>query len=105
MAAEIKTNDWVNVTVKSEPRTHGGRKTLLRMLGKDPDVRKERERMKKTRPRTEHQRGGRMWQDYPPHLRPTTVPAGTTFRVRASLDVLREMQSVAQYVELSPAQQ
>lgn len=100
MAAEIKPGSWVNVTVKKEPRTHGGRKTLLRMLAKDPSVRKDRERMKKTRPRGEHQRGGRMWQDYPPHLRPTTVQPGTTFRVKASLDVLKEMQSVAEYVEL-----
>jgi hypothetical protein len=73
------------------------------MLAKDPNVRKDRERMKKTRPRGEHRRGGRLWQDYPPHLRPTTVTAGTTFRVRASLDVLKEMQSVAEYVELTPA--
>ncbi len=103
MAAEIKPGGWVNVTVKKEPRSHGGRKTLLRMLAKDPSVRKDRERMKKTRPRDEHQRGGRLWQDYPSHLRPTSIPAGTTFRVKASLDVLKEMQSVAEYIELTPA--
>lgn len=103
MAAEFKSGEWVSVTVKKEPRTHGGRKTLLRMLAKDPGVRKDRERMKKTRPRGEHQRGGRLWQDYPPHLRPTTIAPGTTFRVKASLDVLKEIKSIEQYVELAPA--
>lgn len=103
MAAEIKPGDWVNVTVKKQPRSHGGRKTLLRMLAKDPTVRKDRERMKKSRPRDEHQRGGRLWQDYPPHLRPKTIEAGTTFRVKATLDVLKEMQSVAEYVDMAPA--
>jgi hypothetical protein len=101
--ADIKPGQWVNVTVKKEPRTHGGRKTLVRMLGKDPAVRKNRERMKATRPRTEHQRGGRLWQDYPGHLRPTTVRAGESFRLFATLDVLKEMESVAQYVEIAPA--
>lgn len=103
MAAEIRTNDWVDVTVKAEPRSQGGRKTLVRMMAKDPSVRKDRERMKKRRPVGEHQRGGRMWQDRPPHLKPTTVRPGTTFRIRATVDVLKDMQCVAEYVEMTPA--
>jgi hypothetical protein len=103
MAAEVKPGQWVNVTVKKEPRTHGGRKTLVRMYGKDPAVRKDRERMKRARPRSEHQRGGRLWQDYPPHLRPTTVQPGVSFRVFATLDVIKEISSIAGYVEVTPA--
>lgn len=100
---DIKPGQWITVTVKQEPRTDAGRKTLVRMLNKDPEVRKEQERKKKTRPVGEHQRGGRMWKDRPRHLRPTTVEAGKSFRVLATIDVLKDMQSLEPYVDLAPA--
>lgn len=101
--AEIKPGQWVTITVKTQPRSEGGRKTLARLLEKDPSAKKERERAKRSRPREQHSRGGRMWNDNPPMIKVVTVKPGASGRIFASVDVLKDMASVAQYVEVAPA--
>ncbi len=101
--SEIKPGQWVNITVKSEPRSEGGRKTLVRLLEKDPTARKERTRLKRSRPREQHSRGGRMWNDNPPAITVVAVKPGVSKRVFASLDVLKDLASIAKYVEVTPA--
>ena len=101
--ADVKPGQWVQITVKSQPRSEGGRKTVARLLEKDPKARKERTRLKRSRVREQHRRGGRMWNDNPPAIKVVTVKPGASGRVFASVDVLKDVASVAKYLEVVPA--
>lgn len=103
MATEVKPGQWVNITVVKRPRAAAGVKTLERLFGRTVSARKARERQAKARPITDHRRGGRMWKDRPPHIRVVEIKAGATCKLFASVDVLRDLESVANSVQVSPA--
>jgi hypothetical protein len=104
MVTEVKPGQWVNVKVLSRPRAVAGDKTLTRQFNKNPEVKKDRERQAKSRPTGEHRRGGRMWKDRPPHLPIVEIKKGATYKIYASVDVLKDLNSVARNVEVTPAQ-
>ncbi|HOB73241.1 MAG TPA: hypothetical protein PKG54_01830 [Phycisphaerae bacterium] len=104
MATEVKPGQWVNVKVVSRPRAAARIKTLTRLFMQDPAVKKERARKSKSRPIGEHRRGGRMWKDRPIQLASAPITPGATYRIFASVDVLKDLKSVASNVEVTPAQ-
>lgn len=103
MAINAQPGQWVQVKVLRTPASAASVKTLHRVLAKDPVVSKEQERIKEAREIKSHRRGGRIWYDRPSRVRVTKVTSGASYRVYASLDVLRDLASVAKYVEVSPA--
>lgn len=103
MALQVTPGQWVKVTVKSAPKTTAGRKTLLRLFEQDPGVKKERVRVSKTRPWEDSRRGGRIWINKPPRIDLVKVERGASYKVFASLPVIRDLQSVEKYVEVSAA--
>jgi len=103
MASEIKPGQWVTVKVTSEPRAAARRKTLVRLFEQDPTVRNERKRLARSRQVGSHRRGGRFWADRPAQLKAAPIKPGATYKLFASVAVLRDLQSVARYVEIAPA--
>lgn len=103
MAAALQPGQWITVKIKSAPRSEGGRKTLNRLLERDPKVKQERVRTARSRPVGGHSRGGRIWEDRPARLTLVKLTPGATYRVFASLDVLRDLKCVDKYIELTPA--
>jgi hypothetical protein len=103
MATEVKPGQWVNVKVVSRPRAEARVKTLTRLFGQDREIKKARERQSKARPIGEHRRGGRMWKDRPPHLQLVEIKPGATYKIFASVDVLKDLRTVASNVEVTPA--
>lgn len=103
MAAEIKPGQWVNVKVTSRPRAAAGRKTLVRLFEQDPEVRRERTRLSKSRPPRDTRRGGRIWICRPPRLEIVKTEPGASYRIFASVSVLRDLKSVESCVQISPA--
>ncbi len=103
MALQVKPGQWVSVTVKSQPRTAAGRKTLVRLFEQDPAIRKERERQMKTRPIQPARRGGRLWNNKPARLEIVSTQRGATYRVFASVAALKDLQSVENHVDVKPA--
>lgn len=103
MATEVKPGQWVNVKVVSRPRAESRMKTMMRLFKQDPAVKKERQRRAESRPIGEHRRGGRMWKDRPPHLSAVEIKPGAQYRIFASVDVLKDLKSVASNVEVTPA--
>ena len=103
MPLQVKPGQWVSVTVKSQPGTLGGRKTLVRLFEQDPTVRKERARRLKTRPIEPSRRGGRLWNNKPAKLQAVSTERGATYRVFASVSALRDLASVEEYVDVKPA--
>ena len=103
MAIDIRPGQWINVTVTRQPRAAGALKTLVRLLQRDTAARKIAARAKKARPVGEHRRGGRMWKDRPSRVPTVATDAGASYRIFASLDVLKDLTSIEKYVQIVPA--
>lgn len=103
MLANIKPGQWVTVKVVRQPRAESRRKTLIRLCEKDPAVRKERVRLKRARIVKFHRRGGRPWAARPYRVVTVATTPGSTYRIFASVDVLRELKCIERNVEVAPA--
>lgn len=103
MAAEIKPGQWVNVTVKSEPRSEAKKKTLIRICEKNPEVKLERTRLSRSRKTRWDPHGGKLWADRPARLPVVSITPGASYKVFASIDVLRDLNSLGSAVEVTPA--
>lgn len=105
--ADITPGTTVNIKIVKQPASEGARKTLVRLLSKDPAVVKENKRLKKVREtnQTHSPRGGRwrVWEGRLPKQRPVTGTIGESGTVLASVDVLTDLKGVEKYVEVSAA--
>ncbi len=103
MLADVKPGQWVTIRITKPPRAESRRKTLIRLCEKDPAMRKERERLKRSRLVRRDRRGGRLWADRPARIPTVCTAPGSTYRIFASLDVLAELKSIERSVEVAPA--
>lgn len=105
--ADITPGSTVTVKVVKEPNSASARKTLVRLLSKDPAVIKENKRLKSVRARNAvlTTRGGRyrLWSGRVVKQHPVAGDVGEAGTILASVDVLTDLQSVAQFVEVSAA--
>lgn len=100
MAETIKPGSTVEVKVVKAPRSKGARSTLGRIFLRDPAVRKTRTSQPK--PVRERRRGGRMWRARPRGTVLAVPGVGDTCVVRASVDAIRDLSSVADFVSVTP---
>ena len=103
MATEINPGQWVKVTVKKQPRAAAKVKTLVKLCEKDAKVKLERTRLSRSRPTRFDRRGGRLWGDRPPRLPVVKTTPGASYRIFGSLDVIRELKSLGDCVDVKPA--
>jgi hypothetical protein len=78
-------------------------KTMLRRFEQDPQVKRERTRVTRSRPVTSHRRGGLDWNDRPRRLQVVDTTPGQTYKVFASVAALRDLKSIEPYIEVTPA--
>lgn len=104
---DITPGTTVNIKIIKQPASDGARKTLVRLLSKDPEVVAENKRLKKVRKtnQTHSPRGGRwrVWEGRLAKQRPVTGNLGESGTILASVDVLTDLNSVDKYVEVSQA--
>lgn len=103
MASQVKPGQWVNVRITALPKSAAGRKTMIRIFEKDRRIQAERRRLSRSRPAKSHRRGGRLWRDIPGKLNVVCTKPGTVYKVFGSVDVLRELASLQDCVEITPA--
>ena len=103
MALQVKPGQWIQVKVVSQPKREAAVKTLRRLFEQDPEVRRERTRLNKSRPIKSHIRGGRVWKDRPSRMQVVKTDPGASYRIFASVSVLRDLNSLGRHVEVSPA--
>ncbi|MEM7680363.1 MAG: hypothetical protein AAF288_00250 [Planctomycetota bacterium] len=103
----IEPGSQIRITVAAEPKAAAARKTLVRLLSKDEAVAAEHERLRIARQKNqwENQRGGRvrLWQGRQVKLRPVKGETGESGSIRATVDVLRDLPSVAKYLDIAKA--
>lgn len=94
----------ITIEITKLPSNEAARKTLVRLCRKDPRIVRHHRMQQDKRPSWERwRRGGKMW-----HHQMRTQPAvniltGQKFSVQATLDVLRDLESVKRFVKVGAA--
>ncbi len=103
--SDIKPGSQISVTVLKRPASAAGVKTVVRLLSKDLAVKHENARLKQARENhfRQKRRGGRFWDIHVVKQHPVKGEAGESGTITATLDVLTDLKSVAQYVQVKQA--
>ena len=100
--AEIKPGGVVTVEVTGLPRNAAAQKTLAQVLRRDPRIVKLQRNQKAKRPSWQQwRRGGMQWHHQMKTQVPVKIVKGASFTIRATVDVLRRLESVKQWVKLN----
>ncbi|MCG3127957.1 MAG: hypothetical protein CHACPFDD_02830 [Phycisphaerae bacterium] len=100
----IQPGTTVSVEITKLPTNEAARKTLVRVCCKDPAVIVQRRRLQDRRPSYEFwRRGGNRWNHRMKTTPPVSVRVGQRYSLRATLDVLRDLDSVKRFVKVSAA--
>ncbi len=105
MLDKIKPGDSIEVRITKNPSNIAAAKTLVRVLSKDREVQAENNRHRKIR-QTQYNpqpRGGRLYAGRLVKQHPVKGVAGESGKVRATVDVLRDLRSVERFIEVSKA--
>lgn len=95
----IPVGGKVKVTVKGFLKTRAARHTLSRLFLKDRSIVKLRNQRAKATVRS--RRAGRFWINRDPGSNLYVPAVGDSATFRASVDVIRDLQSVAKYVSVN----
>jgi NAD-dependent oxidoreductase involved in siderophore biosynthesis len=105
MLENITPGQKVQVTVAKQPTNQAAKKTLARLLAKDPQVAAELQRRSEVRQSKKHvrTRAGRPW-----FVRPVKKPAvvgdqGESGTFVARYQELKDLKSVQRFIEVKPA--
>lgn len=98
----IKPGQTVEIEVTSLPRSEAARKTLIRILKRDPEaIRRQRHQKNKRPSREEWIRGAMTWHHQMKSRPPVDMKVGAKGTLRATLDVLRDLTSVSRFVKIT----
>lgn len=95
----IQVGKTVKVTVKSYLKTAAARTTLTRLFLKDKSLARTRNNRAKATVRS--RRAGRYWINRDPGSNLYLPAVGDSAKIRATVDVIRDLQSVEKYVSLN----
>jgi hypothetical protein len=99
---DVKPGSTVTIQIKAKPRSAAASKTLARVLRKDPSVATQKRRQKRLRPSLQQRRrGGRWWSHRMRSTAGVAMDPGCRYSVRATVDVIRDLESVSRWVEVS----
>jgi hypothetical protein len=99
----IAPGSTVSIEIAVAPKNAAACKTLTRICAKDAAVGRARRWRKTHRPSRETwRRGGKMWHHQMKSRLPVNIAPGAKYTVQATLDVIRDLQSVARYVTVLP---
>lgn len=102
---ELAPGTKINLKIVHQPTSAAASKTLMRLLSKDPAVIAENKRHAKIRKKAQWMstRGGRwrVWESRLAKQHPVTGSIGEEGTILASYDVLKDLPSVARFVEVT----
>lgn len=103
MASQIALGGQIRIQVTRTPRSEAGRKTLLRLLMKDPDLRKRHAKNLAHRARAIQMRprAGRKWAVIPRKALPVSAAPGEEATLLATADVLADLAKLEPYVDVA----
>lgn len=100
---DIKPGSKLQIKVVARPTNAAALKTLVRILSKDDAAALENRKLAKIRKKlySPRRRGGRLYSGHMPKLRRVKGEIGETGTVMATMDVIRDLGSIARFVEIS----
>jgi len=99
---DIAPGSNVTIEITKTPRREAACKTLYRVCRKDPAVARHHRRQKARRPSwQEWIRGGKYWHHQMKSRPAAELTPGATYTVRATLDVIRDLESVRDCVKVT----
>ncbi len=100
MAIDVKPGQTVQVTIKKTITREGARKTLERLFMKDKVIAGPIEARSRNFEEKPKRRGGVIWTKRPNKVHPK-LSAGTTATFKATPQVVRDLDSVEAFVDVS----
>ena len=98
---ELPLGKIVTIEITKRPTTEAARKTLVRLCRKDAAIVKHDRMQHAKRPSREAwRRGGKMWHHQMKTTPAVTIAPGAKYSVRATLDVVRDLESVKRFVKV-----
>ena len=92
----------VTIEITKLPASEAARKTLVRLCRKDPRIVQHHRTQQSKRPSWERwRRGGKMWHHQMRTQPAVTLSTGQKFSILATLDVVRDLESVKRFVKLA----
>ncbi len=102
MAQEFKLGSTLAVTVKKSINRASARKTLERLFMKDKSISMPIEKRSRNFEELPKRRGGQIWTKRPNKIHPT-LSRGTSAKIQATPQTLRDLASVSDFVEVASA--
>jgi hypothetical protein len=100
----VAPGTMVSVTLVRRPTSAAATKTLTRLFRKDPRIARHQTRQQRRRPSfQEWRRGNATWHHQMKTQLPFEIEPGSSYSLRATVDVLRDLESVARFVSVRPA--
>jgi hypothetical protein len=101
---DIQPGTTVKVEIAKTPTNAGATKTLYRLCRKDPEAAHRLRWTKRNRPSWQtKRRGGRWWHHQMKSKPGVSLSPGKQYSILATVDVLRDLESVERFVKVSPA--
>ena len=99
---DIAPGAEIALEIIANPRSAAAEKTLNRICAKDPEVAKNHRWHKRNRPSWQDWiRGGKFWHHQMKSRPAAKVERGRVFNVRATVDVIRDIESVKNCVKVT----
>lgn len=100
----IAPGSTVKLEIAKLPGNAAAHKTLVRLCRKDAGVQRHHRHQQRKRPSLEWwRRGGKQWHHQMKTQTPVAIRVGAAYQICATLDVLRDLASVAECVKVSKA--
>jgi len=101
----FKPGQTIKCTINSVPRAAAARKTIQRIMRRDPDISGGLRHAQEVRRRRMHAyiRGGRMWYDREKAARIARVQEGKTWTMPWTPELAADLDSVAKYLKIENA--
>ena len=102
----IAPNTDVTFKIISEPKRPAARKTIERLMWRQPECMKDLAMLQRRRKQKDIKytiRAGRVWLDRPRATRTARCTNGLSFMLRVTPHIMNDLKSVAKYLEATPA--
>jgi hypothetical protein len=105
MADQVEVGSRIRIEVIQAPRSTASRKTLLRLMLKDPALHKRHQVNRRHRRAAIKVRShaGRPWRVIPKKALPVRGEPGESATILASADVVVDLRRLGPYVKITPA--
>jgi hypothetical protein len=105
MLDNVQYGQTVQVTVAKQPTNQAAKKTLARLLAKDPQIAAEHQRRKEVREATKHTRtrAGRPWIVRPVKKPVVNGDLGESGHLKVRYQEMKDLKSVARFIDVQPA--